>query len=250
LNRRITLAKTAVCLAAASSITIGVSACGDGHPGASGRPTAVANRGPASAAAPDPTATGAQLKTLLPTGSDLASGVTVTDTSDSGPDWTAPDALPAPVLPGADCTVLPTVTADKASADFRASYASETISVHNTAVAQIVLAATNRGGAARQIDEVRMLAERCRTFSAPNAVGTRVGGTVSVTAVPGLGDEALDVRVTATGADAAAYQQPELVLVRVGDKLAVVGDDYPGSDNGSALKAARVLTARLTGLAL
>ena len=251
LNRRTTLSKAAVYLAAASYITACLTACGSGHPAASGRlATTAATRGPATAGAPDPTATGTQLKTLLPPGSDLAAGVTVTDAADSGSDWTAPDALPAPVLPGTDCTALSTITADEASADFRAAYAKETINVHNTAVAQIVLAATNPGDAARQLDEVRALAERCRTFSAPNAVGSAVGGTVTVTAVPGLGNEALDARVTATGSDAASYQQPELILVRVGDKLAVVSDNYPSSDNGSALKAAQVLTARLTGQAL
>ena len=94
---------------------------------------------------------------------------------------------------------------------------------------------------------MKALADRCRTFSAPNADGAPVGGTVAAAAIPGLGDEALDVRVTATGPNAAAYQQPELILVRVGDKLAVVSDNYPSQDNGSALKAAELLAARLTG---
>jgi hypothetical protein len=114
-------------------------------------------------------------------------------------------------------------------------------------IAQIVLAATNPGDAAHQIAEVQALAERCQSFNAPNANGASVDGAVTATAVPGLGDEALDVRVTATGPDAAKYQQPELILVRVGDKLAVISDVYPAADNGSALKAAAVLAARLTG---
>lgn len=247
MNQRTTIAKTAVYLAAAGSITASLTACGSSHPAASRRVPSTADRGPATSAAPDPTATGTQLKTLLPAGSDLASGVTVTDASDSGPDWTPPGSLPAPVLPGADCAALPQITADEASADYRAAYAKATITVKNTAIAQIVLAATNPGDAARQIEEVQALAARCQTFSAPNAVGTAVGGTVTATTVPGLGDEALDVRITATGPDAANYQQPELVLVRVGDKLAVVSDAYPSQDNGSALKAAKVLAARLTG---
>jgi hypothetical protein len=247
LNRRTTVARTAVYLVAASSITAGLTACGSGHLADSRRPATAAVRVPGTTAAPDPTATGTQLKTLLPTGTDLASGVTITDAADSGSNWTTPDALPAPRLPGADCAALPAITADEASADYRAAYATETITVHNTPIAQIVLAATNPGDAAREIADVQALAARCQTFSAPNANGTPVGGTVTATAVPGLGDEALDVRITATGADAANYQQPELVLVRVGDKLAVVSDNYPSQDHGSALKAAKVLAVRLTG---
>ncbi|GAA1966389.1 hypothetical protein [Catenulispora subtropica] len=246
MNRRTTLAKTAAYLAAAGAITTSLTACGSNHqtdPGAS----RAAAQNPATGGAPDPTATGSALKSLLPAGSDLASGVTVTDAADSGSDWTTPDALAAPRLAGADCAALPQITADEASGDYRASHAKETITVHNTPIAQLVLAGTNHGDAQRQIDEVKALADRCRTFSAPNSDGTSVGGTVTATALPGLGDEALDVRVTATGPNAAAYQQPELILVRVGDKLAVVSDNYPSQDNGSALKAAEVLAARLTG---
>ena len=126
MNRRTTVAKTAIYLAAASSITAGLTACG-GHPADSGRLATTAAHGPATAAAPDPTATGTQLKTLLPTGTDLASGVTITDTADSGSYWTRPGSLPAPVLPGANCAALPAITADEASADYRAAYSKETI---------------------------------------------------------------------------------------------------------------------------
>ncbi|NUP48481.1 MAG: hypothetical protein HOW97_14405 [Catenulispora sp.] len=246
MNRRTTLAKTTVYLAAASTITVGLSACGSSHPAGPGAGRAAAQN-PVTTGAPDPTATGRVLKTLLPAGSDLASGVTITGAADSGSDWTAPGDPPSPGLATADCAALPQITADEATIDYRAAYAKETITVKNTPIAQIVLAATNPGDAAKQIDEVKALAARCRTFSAPNADETSVGGTVTATAVPGLGDEALDVRVTATGPDAANYQQPELILVRVGDKLAVVSDDYAGQDNGSARKAAQVLVARLTG---
>lgn len=246
MTRRTTLAKTAVYLAAAGAITTGLTACGNSHRAEPGAPRTTVQAS-ATAGVPDPTATGRALKALLPAGADLASGVTVTDASDSGSDWTAPDALPVPRLTGANCAALPTVTADEASADFRASYAKETIAVRGTPIAQLVLAGTNPGDAAKQIEEVKALADRCRTFSAPNSDGAAVGGSVTATVLPGLGDEALDVRVTASGPDAAAYQQPELIEVRVGDKLAVVSDMYPSQDNGSALKAAEVLAARLTG---
>ena len=206
-----------------------------------------ATKTPATGAAPDPTATGTALKALLPAGADLASVVTATDAADSGQNWTGPDALPTPALAGADCTVLPQITADQASADYRAAYAKETLTEHGVPIAQIVLAATNPGDATRQIAEIQALAERCQSFTAPDANGADVGGAVTAAAIPGLGDEALDVRVTSTAADASKYQQPELLLVRVGDKLAVISDNYPDADNGSARKAATVLVARLTG---
>jgi hypothetical protein len=247
LIRRTALAKTAVYLAAAGSITGCLTACGssssDARP-ASGRIGAPST---GSSTVTDPTASGTALKNLLPAGSDLASAVTVTDAADSSSDWTAPDALPSPALPGAGCDVVPQITADEASVDYRAAYAKETLSEHGVPIAQIVLAATNPGDATRQVAEVAALAERCQTFAAPNAGGAVVVGTVTATAIPHLGDEALDVRVTATGPDAAKYLQPELIFVRVGDKLAVISDDFPGQDSGSALKAAAVLAARLTG---
>lgn len=245
--RRTTLAKTAVYLVAAGSITACVTACGHGHPDT--RPAAGKTAAPstASSSAIDPTATGTALKNLLPAGSDLASAVTVIGAADSGSEWTFPDALPAPVLPDAGCNVVPQITADEATADYRAAYAKETLTEHGVPIAQIVLAATNPGDAIKQIAEVQALADRCQTFSAPNANGASVSGSVTAAAVPGLGDQALDVRVTATGPDAAKYQQPELILVRVGDKLAAISDAYPEADNGSALKAAEVLAARLTG---
>ncbi|GAA2039370.1 hypothetical protein GCM10009839_46650 [Catenulispora yoronensis] len=245
--RRTTLVKTAVYLAAAGSITSCMTACGNSHPDT--RPAAGKTSAPSAArnSAIDPTATGTALKNLLPAGADLASAVTVTGAADSGSDWTSPDALPAPILPAAGCNVVPQITADEATADYRATYAKETLTEHGVPIAQIVLAATNPGDAIKQITEVQALADRCQTFAAPNANGASVSGTVTATAVPGLGDEALDVRVTATGPDAAKYQQPELILVRVGDKLAAISDAYPEADNGSALKAAEVLAARLTG---
>ncbi|WP_370382252.1 hypothetical protein [Catenulispora sp. GAS73] len=246
MNHRTTLAKAAIYLAAVGRITASLTACGSNHPANSGA-ARTAVQIPATAGAPDATATGRELKTLLPASSDLAPGVAVTDATDSGSDWTTPDGRPAPALLGADCSALPQLSADEASTDYRAAYAKETITFHNTPIAQIVLAGTNPGGAAKQIAEVRALAERCKAFNAPAPDGTAVGGTVTAAAIPGLGDEALDIRIHATGPDAASYEQPELILVRVGDKIAAVSDNYPAEDNGSALKAAEVLATHLTG---
>jgi hypothetical protein len=130
---------------------------------------------------------------------------------------------------------MPQITANEASA----AYAKQTLTEHGMPIAQIVLAATNPGDAARQLAEVQALADRCQAFSAAKADGVNVAGAVAATAIPGLGDRALDVRVTATGPDAATYQQPELILVRVGDKLAAISDNYPGGGDSSARKEPR-----------
>ncbi|MBS2538385.1 hypothetical protein KGQ20_37110 [Catenulispora sp. NF23] len=87
MNRRTTLAKTAGYIAAAGAITASLTACGSSHPATHPGSAAPAVKGPATSAAPDPTATGTQLKALLPAGSDLASVVTVTGTADSGENW-------------------------------------------------------------------------------------------------------------------------------------------------------------------
>ena len=145
MNRRTTLTKTAVYLASAGAIIGSLTACGSSRQADPATPH-TASQAPAGSGVPDPTATGRALKTLLPAGADLASGVTVTDASDSGSDWTAPDALPAPRL-AADCAALPAITADEASSDYRAAYTKETITVHSTPIAQLVLAGTNPGDA-------------------------------------------------------------------------------------------------------
>jgi antitoxin (DNA-binding transcriptional repressor) of toxin-antitoxin stability system len=224
-----------------------LTACSSSRPASgpvAGNPPALSR---ADGTAPDAAATGSTLKNLLRQRLDLSSAVAITDTSDSGQDWTSPQDPPAQAIADADCSVMPQITADEASADYRAAYAKETLTEHGVPIAQIVLAATNPGDAAQQLAEVQALADRCQTFSAANAHGVNVAGAVAATAIPGLGDQALDVRVTATGPDAAAYQQPELILVRVGDKLVAISDNYPGGDDSSARKAAQILADRLTG---
>ncbi|NUR27924.1 MAG: hypothetical protein HOV83_19125 [Catenulispora sp.] len=203
----------------------------------------------ATASTTIPGPNGATLRTLLPTGTQLASGITVSGVYDTGTDFTSEAGLPAPSLPGADCTAAPSLNADVATADFRAAYASEELDNSGNSL-QLIVAATNPGDAAKSLAEIRALAARCATFTAPDATGLSVGGTVQVDTFAGIGDEAIRIRVAAAGPNADKYSQPEVILVRVGDKLAAVSDNDQAHNEGAAVSVAKFLAQGLAGKAL
>ncbi|WP_194916931.1 hypothetical protein [Catenulispora rubra] len=246
--RRTTLAKASVALAAATALTASLSACGSGHRATPRSVTATANRpGAASSSAPAPGAlTGLLLRSALPTLTDVAAGITVSGVYDTGTDFTAPHDLPKPSLPDADCTAAPSIDADALTADYRAAYASEELDNAGNSL-HLVVAATNPGDAAKQLTEIRDFAQRCANFAAPDPTGQSVGGTVTIDSLTKLGDEALRIRVTATGPDAASYAQPEVILVRVGDEIVAVSDADHDHDGAAALSAADLLLQRLQG---
>jgi len=248
LIRCTTLAKTTAALATASALAASLSACGSGRhadarPAAATTTTAAA---PSTAAPAAPTVTGPALRAVLPTTADLASGITISGVYDTGTYVTAKADLPAPSLPTADCTAAPAIDADVLTADYRAAYASEELDVAGTSL-QLVIAATSPGDAAKQLKEIRDFAKRCASFAAPDSTGASVGGTVALDSYAGLGDEAIRIRVAAAGPNAANYSQPEVILVRVGDKIAAVSDADHNHDEADAVSAANLLTERLTG---
>lgn len=246
--RRTTLAKTAA-VATAGVLAASLSACGNGHstvPAA--RPSqaiAPATGTPSTASAPSGP-TGPTLRAVLPTKADLAAGIDISGAYDSGSAFTAEGDLPAPSLPTADCTAAPAIDADVLTADYRAAYASEELDNIGNSL-QLVVAATNPGGAAKQLAEVRAFAARCSTFAAPDSTGLSVGGTVALDSFAGIGDEAIRIRVAASGPNAANYSQPEVILVRVGDRIAAVSDADQTRNEAAAVSAARLLADSLTG---
>lgn len=241
MTRRTTLVKCAAGAALAASL----SACGSSRPAAATRPgkAAAPSSTPAASA---PTVTGPTLRAVLPTAADLAAGITVSGAFDTGTAWSAPSGLPAPSLAGADCTAAPAIDADSLTSDYRAAYASEELDNAGNFL-QLVVAAANPGDAAKQLQEVRDFAARCQSFAAPDSTGASVGGAVELDTFAGLGDEAIRIRVTATGPNVANHAQPEAILVRVGDKIAAVSDADPAHDEAAAVSAAKFLAARLTG---
>jgi hypothetical protein len=245
LIRPYTLAKAGAALATVTALSATLSACGSDHRTPTGRPAA-AN---VPAAAPSTTATtvmtGPALRAVLPTSADLAAGITISGVYDTGAYVTAEADLSAPSLPTADCTAAPAIDADVLTGDYRAAYASEELDVAGTSL-QLVIASTHPGDAAKQLNEIRDFAKRCANFSAPDATGLSVGGTVALDSYAGFGDEAIRIRVAAAGPDAAKYSQPEVILVRVGDQIAAVSDADHTRDEADAVSAASLLTERLT----
>lgn len=246
MTRRTTLA-TSAALAMACTLASALSACAGSHHDAASSP-AKATAPSSAPAASTPTATGQSLRVVLPTAADLAAGITVSNPFDTGTAWTAPGELAAPSLPGADCTAAPAIDADSLTSDYRAAYASEELDNAGNSL-QLVVAATNPGDAVKQLAEVRALAARCRSFAAPDSTRDDVGGTIKLDIFAGLGDEAIRIRVTATGPNAANYAQPEVVLVRVRDEIAAVSDADPSHDQAAAVSAAIFLATHLTGRA-
>lgn len=249
MTRPTTLAKSAAALAGAGVLAASLSACSNSHSTAPAR-SAGANRptpaAPSTAESAAPTVTGLALRAALPTAADLAAGITVLDPFDTGTAWTAPGDLPAPSLPSADCTAAPAIDADSLTSDYRAAYASEELENSGNSL-ELVVAATNPGEAAKQLQEVRDFAARCASFAAPDSTGARVGDTVALDTFAGLGDEAIRIRVTPTGPNSASYAQVEVILVRVGDEIAAVSDADPAQDEAATISAAKFLAARLTG---
>ncbi|MBS2538384.1 hypothetical protein KGQ20_37105 [Catenulispora sp. NF23] len=245
--RRTTLAKTAA-VATAGVLAASLSACSNGHStAAAARPRqAIAQAGMPSTAPVPSGPTGPALRALLPTKADLATGIDVSGAYDSGSAFTAEGDLPAPSLPAADCTAAPAIDADVLTADYRAAYASEELDNTGNSL-QLVVAATNPGDAAKQLAEVRAFAARCSTFAAPDSTGLSVGGTIALDSFVGIGDEAIRIRVAAAGPNAANYSQPEVILVRVGDRIAAVSNADQTGNEAAAVSAARLLADRLTG---
>ncbi|NUP48480.1 MAG: hypothetical protein HOW97_14400 [Catenulispora sp.] len=251
---RTTRPRTATLTAAAATtgvVLAALSACGTTphRPTATGpaTPATAAAASPATPSAPSPAEpNGAALRVLLPTAAQLASGITVSGVYDTGTDVTAEADLPTPSLPGADCSATPSLNADVATADFRAAYASEELD-NNGASLQLIVASTNPGDAAKQMAEIRALAARCASFTAPDSTGLSVGGTLALDAFAGIGDDAIRIRVAAAGPNAAHYSQPEVVLVRVGNKLAAVSDNDLSRTEGATVSIAKYLATRLAG---
>ncbi|MFE4515158.1 hypothetical protein ACFRMQ_13340 [Kitasatospora sp. NPDC056783] len=90
---------------------------------------------------------------------------------------------------------------------------------------QVYLGAYRPGDAAQLLTDLRAYAERCKTFTGKSVDGAPIPMTVTLRPVPGLGDEAFDMRRVPTG----PYRTSEIVVTRIGDKaLFLSGDDILG----------------------
>jgi hypothetical protein len=231
--------------------------CGAGSGSAvpSAGPGSAGGAGQASASAPARSSkrpvTGAQLKRLLPAAGLPAGWVLSNGTGqeiDSGTALTAPPYLP--VLPRQSCASWKGVDAHFLLAGDQASAAQLSVTVghgKNTSLGSVNLAGYYPGWAARQFALITSFAKhRCGPFTTRDEItGARVEMRPSVTAVPGLGDQALLIKIIQVNGplpDGSYYPGDYLLVARVGDYLADVdAPAFPGRPPGEAVRS--VMTA-------
>ena len=113
----------------------------------------------------------------------------------------------------------------------------------NTSLGSVNLAGYYPGWAARQFALITSFAEhRCGPFSTRDEItGARVAMRPAITAVPGLGDQALLIKIIqVNGAlpDGTYYPGDYLLVARVGDYLADVdAPAFPGRSPGQAVRS-------------
>ena len=228
------------------------SASRTGTPGGAGQASASAAAG--SSHRP---ATGAQLKALLPAQASLPAGWMLSNGTgqeiDSGTALTTPPYLP--VLPRQSCASWKGVDAHFLLAGDQASAAQLSVTVGHgktTSLGRVNLAGYYPGWAARQFALITSFAEhRCAPFTTRDEItGARVEMRPSVSAVPGLGDQALLIKIIQVNGplpDGTYYPGDYLVVARVGDYLADVdAPAFPGRSPGTAVRTVMIaLTGRL-----
>ena len=241
-----------------AALASAVAGCGAGA-GPAGRATPAASS-PARSSGSGRPASGVQLSRELPGRASLPPGWVLTggtgQETDSGPGLTAPPYLP--VLPRQSCPSWKGVDAHFLLAGDQASDAQLSVTVgrgKNTSLGSVNLAGYYPGWAARQFALIVSLAgHRCGPFSTRDEItGARVRMRPSVTAVPGLGDQALLIRIVQVNGplpDGTYYPGDYLLVARVGDYLADVdAPAFPGRSPGTAVRSLMsALAGRLGGL--
>ncbi|MET8542272.1 hypothetical protein ABZW03_16670 [Kitasatospora sp. NPDC004799] len=179
---------------------------------------------PSSTPSGPPIPTGAALRDLLPTAATLPAGWTIKGDGNRTDTGVAVVEHPvAPLLPQEPCTQM-RLAGTILSQGFRASGAMNEVYDGQNAV-QVYLAAYHPGDAVKLLGEIRAYAERCKSFTGKGIDGKPVPLTVTQQPVPGLGDEALDLKKVPQG----PYHSEEIVVTRIGDRLLFLsGDDILG----------------------
>ncbi len=176
---------------------------------------------PARGSDSGPVPNGTKLKTALPTAATAPKGWKLDDSSafDTGATVRPPSS---PLLPSDDCSeALTNGGAKTLTSDYEAAYAMTGLTSPTDGSSSVVVNGYEAGDSAKQMAEVTALVKRCASFSAQDIDGKTVKMAATATPVSGLGDEALDVKVTPTG----AYVAAETVLVRSGNVIMAVDED-------------------------
>ncbi|WP_031078831.1 hypothetical protein [Streptomyces sp. NRRL WC-3742] len=189
-----------------------------------------------------PVAIGAHLRDLLPTAAVLPAGWTIDGDggeSDTGTDINDTDEA---LLPKEPCTQM-RVAGATLTGDFQASAAMNKVTNGKNDV-EVRLSAYHQGDAAKVLEEVRAYAARCKTYTGKDWDNKPVPETVTVQAVPGLGDEAIDLKRVPTG----PYATDEMITVRVGDRLlSLSGDNIVDQEHMPRLLELATLLAKTAG---
>ena len=183
--------------------------------------SASATAPPATDAAAGSAPNGTKLKTLLPTATHAPSGWKVdnSDAFDTGATVKSPGGA---LLPTDDCAdALTNGGAQTLTSDYQAAYAVTGLTAPNDGSSNVVFNGYEPGDAVKQMTEVTTLVKRCASFSTKGSDGAKVKMTATLKSVAGLGDQALDVRVTPSG----DYVGDDIVLVRSGDVVMGVDED-------------------------
>lgn len=236
-----------------AALLAAVAGCGAGTGPANPSSSAPASRAASNSPRGATPATGSELSRLLPGRAGLPAGWSLTagtgQETDSGPALTGPPYLP--VLPRLSCARWKGVDAQFLLAGDQASYAQLSVTVGHgasTALGSIGLAGYYPGWAARQFGLIESLAfHRCGPFAERDEItGARVRMKPGVTAVPGLGDQALLIRIVQVNGplpDGTYYPGDYLLVARVGSYLGdVAAPAFPGR---SPARAVRGVAAQL-----
>lgn len=162
---------------------------------------------------------GRQLKPLLPTSATLPAGWTMKDNTESDTGDAFEDE-PNPTLLNNPCTWLSTASGGTLGLGYQTAHAMEMVSDGDNE-SRIDLGSYFPGTAVKQLDLIRAYADKCKTYTGQDWDKKPVPHTVTVTPVPGLGDEAIDLVNTPKG----PYATQEVLAVRIGDKILFLDGD-------------------------
>ncbi|MFJ9846747.1 hypothetical protein ACIRYZ_41210 [Kitasatospora sp. NPDC101155] len=171
---------------------------------------------PSSTPSGPPIPTGAFLRSLLPTAATLPAGWTIESDGGETDTGTYVDDEPGdPMLPKERCTEM-RLGGGTLTHDLQASDAENHVSDGMNEVF-VRLSAYHPGDAAKVLAEIRDYAARCKSFTGQSwdHPPVPVPETVTVQPVPGLGEEAIDMKKVPTG----PYQSEEIIVIRLGDRL-------------------------------
>jgi hypothetical protein len=178
----------------------------------------------------------------MPAAADLPRGWKLGDSStafDTGANVKSPGD---PLLPGDDCAQAMTNGGAKTlTSDYSASEAERVLKSPNDTDANLIFNGYQPGDADKQMTEVSALAKRCAHFSTRDIDGKTVKMASTSSAVPGLGDQALDVKVTPTG----RYVASEIILVRSGNVIMAVDADSQSGPMPALKPLTKILAKKL-----